>query len=181
MTYYRKRLGCLALTAMLLCSATIPSFAANNKAAAARASYRAYIRQVSDGELAYKIVDVDGNGIPELIIHGSGFLENEVYTYRYSDRKRIKLKGVKYGKGYAMKLKYNTKKHQVEIPRGDTGGYIIRFYKVKGTKLSQIKKFEYRNSKHYKKYGFFVDGKKVSEKSFNKKYNAATKGFRAVN
>lgn len=153
------------------------AFAVNKKAEAAKASYRAYIRQVSSEE--YKIVDIDKNGIPELVIHTPS--QNTVFTYQYSKKKRIKLKSVNCGKGYAMPLKYNVKKHQVEIPRGDTGGYTIRFYRVKGTGISQVKKFEWRNPNHYKNYGYFVDGKKVSEKVYTKKYNSATKGFRAVN
>lgn len=59
-----KQLCCILLTAILCIGMTLPVMAASSKYNAAVSSYKKYMKGKRG---SYKIVDVDGNGIPELL------------------------------------------------------------------------------------------------------------------
>ena len=63
-----KQLCCILLAAMLCMGMTVPVMAASSKYNAAVSSYKKYMRGKRG---SYKVVDVDGNGIPELLMHNS--------------------------------------------------------------------------------------------------------------
>ena len=70
-----KQLCCILLAAILCMGMTVSVMAASSKYNAAVSSYKKYMRGKRG---SYKIVDVDGNGIPELLMHNSSAGINEV-------------------------------------------------------------------------------------------------------
>ena len=69
-----KQLCCILLAAILCIGMTIPVMVRHQYNAAV-SSYKKYMRGKRG---SYKIVDVDGNGIPELLMHNSSAGINEV-------------------------------------------------------------------------------------------------------
>ena len=65
----------IILIVSLCMTTTTPAMAASSKYNEAVSNYRRYMR-MQNGR--YKIVDIDGNGIPELLTHT---WRNEIYTY----------------------------------------------------------------------------------------------------
>ena len=63
-----KQICCILLSLIMCLGMSIPTMAASSKYKAAVASYRQLIWQ-SGGD--YKIIDFDGNGVPELVVYNS--------------------------------------------------------------------------------------------------------------
>lgn len=128
---------------------------------------------------SYTIVDIDGNGVPELIFHDKTNYTNELRTYNPKTRKTVRLACVNMGKGYNMPAKYSKKTHTVLLPSASTGGSIERIYKVKGIKASKVCTLEGRNNKHSQS-GAWVNGKKVSNSTYNRTFNKYMKNYYIV-
>lgn len=63
-----KRLSCILLAIVMCMGMTVPAMAASSKYNAAVASYKRYMRGKCG---SYLIVDIDGNGVPELLFHNT--------------------------------------------------------------------------------------------------------------
>lgn len=154
---------------------TVPTMAASAKYNAAVASYRSYVRGKRGN---YKIVDIDGNGIPELIMHNCSWGLNEVRTYNPKTRKNIRLGSIGYGKGYNMVMKYSRKCHTVMLSNYNTGGAMYYIYKIKGTKSTRVVKAEAFNGKFDS--GYKINGRKVSHSTYNRMINKYMKNSKTV-
>ena len=171
-----KRLSCVLLAIVMCMGMTVPAMAASSKYNAAVASYKRYMRGKCG---SYLIVDIDGNGVPELILHDTRALHNELRTYNSRTKKSVRLGCVKYGKAYNMPVMYSKRCHTVMLPNGNTGGSYEVIYKVKGTKSSKLYKIEGYNNKN-RKPGLYINGKKTSYSTYNKIYKKYMKNYYRV-
>lgn len=151
----------IILIVSLCMTTTTPAMAASSKYNEAVSNYRRYMR-MQNGR--YKIVDIDGNGIPELLVHT---WRNEIYTYNSKTGKRVRLGAIAYGKGYNLPITYSKKCHTVMLNSANTGGSIKEIYKINGLKSKRLVRAEAFNGKF--ESGYKVNGKKVNRSVYNKK------------
>ena len=170
-----KELCCVLLAVMLCIGMSVPAMAASSKYNAAIVSYKRYMRGKNG---SYRIKDIDGNGIPELIFHES-YYRNELRTYNPKTQKSVCLGYVHMGKGYNMPVKYSKRCHTVMLPSANTGGSYEVIYKVKGTKVRKICTIEGRNNK-FCKSGYYINGKKVSNSTYKKTMKKYMKKYRTI-
>ena len=173
-----KKLLCVLLAAVLCLGMSVPTMAASSKYKAAVKAYRKYeSRYRGNG----KIVDLDKNGIPELLYHNQTKGRNEIYTYNAKTKKMKLLVKVSYGgKAGSYPIKYSVKKHTVLMMQADTGGSNIYVYRIKGLKKTKLLKATYENGKFARfdptsSRSFSLNGKKVSEAKYNQKLNSYMK------
>ena len=115
-----KQLCCILLAVILCMGMTVPAMAASSRYYnAAVSSYKKYVKGKRG---SYKIVDIDGNGIPELLMHNSSAGINEIRTYNPKTRKNVRAASVGYGKGYNFPIKYSRTCHTVMLCNANTGG-----------------------------------------------------------
>lgn len=146
---------------VLLCILNATSaMAASSRYSRAVASYQRYMR-MQNGR--YRIVDIDGNGIPELLAHT---WRNEVYTYNPKTGKMVCVGAIAYGKGYNMPIVYSKTSHTVMISSYNTGGSVREIYKINGVKFRRLVEAEAFNGKFDN--GYKVNGKRVSQYTYNK-------------
>ena len=144
-------------------------------------AYRAFKRK-NYPNANTKQVDLDKNGINELLVH-DGYNYVAAYSYNRSTKKVVKLARVRPGKGYGMSIRYNAKKHIFVLQSASTGGSDSKFYKVSGTKATLKATYRYRNNKRWSNGElttnptWYVMGKKVSSGTYANKLNAALKGY----
>lgn len=120
-----------------------------------------------------KIVDVDKNGIPELLIKDNDNWKVVAYTYNPSTSKMVKLKSLQFGKGGL--LRYNVKNHYLSFVTADTGGYREYMYKLSGSKLKKVRTIEWCNGR-FEKQGYKIKKKRIS----TAKYKKYLKGFKTI-
>lgn len=160
-----KKLGCIILSVFMCFTTTVPTMAASSAYRAAVSSYMNYMRGKTG---YYKIIDVDGNGIPELIANNRtrGYNYNEIQTYNPQTKRNIRVAKIGYGKGQNMPFKVSRTCHTVMLPNGNTGGMLYSIYKINGTSAKEIVKAECFNGKFQK--GYAINGKKVSKAKYDK-------------
>ena len=174
-----RKLFCVVLAVMLCMGTAAPVMAASGDQAIAIAKYKAYLKKNKGW---YSMIDIDGNGIPELIIHNRTKMRNELYTYSPRAKRTVCLKYMEWGKDW-MKPKYSRTLHTVLFPISDTGGYKWYAYRVGGTKAKLVLRTEYINGRHarlgskYKK-GYKVNGKRVSKATYSAKMATVAAGSR---
>lgn len=166
---------------MLLCISSFAPVAAASKSAkykAAEKKYLAYINKNRTGYGSYEIVDVDSNGIPELLISNKKTWKNELYTYNAKTKKMIKLKSLHMGNrtGGSQLIQYSRSKHTVMLLTGDTKSYTYYIYKVKGTKASLVLKASASMDWRTRKTTYKLNGAMVSRTKFNSKWKSYLKG-----
>ena len=137
--------------------------------------YKKYINSLYGS--TYKIIDVDKNGIPELLIKDFDNWEVRAYTYNPTSSKMVKLKTLRYGKGGI--LEYNTTTHYLGFVTGDTGGYTEYIYKLSGVKLKKVTTIKFCNGK-FEKEGYKINKKRVSIKKYKKYYKKRIKSFKKI-
>ena len=177
-----KQLSCILLAMMLCISMSVPTMAASAKYNRAVASYRQLINQ-SGGE--YKVIDLDGNGIPELVVYNKSKWANEVYTYNASTGKKKCLKSIGVGKSYSARAQYSKSKHQVAFFTANTGGSTEYGYTIKGQKGTKSLEAEYLNGRFGRfdpayRAGYKINGTRVSYATYQKKLSSALKGFASI-
>lgn len=133
--------------------------------------YKNYVKNLWNCK--YKIIDVDKNGIPELLIKDSDNYKVIAYTYNSKSNKMVKIKSLSFGKGGM--LKYNTKSHCLSFVTADTGGFREYIYKLSGTRLKAVRTITYNNGK-FGKQGYKIKKKKIS----SSKYKKYLKGFKSI-
>ncbi|MDO4339872.1 MAG: hypothetical protein Q4C91_17550 [Eubacteriales bacterium] len=174
----KKKTGLILLILVLVFSNTMPAMAASASYTAASKAYKTYMSKRSVN--GSKIVDVDKNGIPELLMKCkyNGYWYYTLCTYNKSTRKVVVLKRVSFGKDYPACFQYNTSKKQVYFNQESTGGMIETVFKVNGTKVSKV--ISFRSMRNYPgfTYTYQVNGKKVSYNTWSKKRTSTLKGFK---
>lgn len=133
--------------------------------------YKNYVKNLWNCK--YKIIDVDKNGIPELLIKDNDNYKVIAYTYNSKSNKMVKIKSLSFGKGGM--LKYNTKSHCLSFVTADTGGFREYIYKLSGTRLKAVRTITYNNGK-FGKQGYKIKKKKIS----SAKYKKYLKGFKSI-
>lgn len=154
----------LSLVMLLNMAAPMPVAAASAKATAAKKAYTKYMKKYNVSY--YRLTDLDKNGIPELLFaetYGTQYL----CTYNYKTKKVVKLKSA-YDKWMNPEnFCYNTSKNRVLLSGVPSHGAELTVVRVKGTKLVTIRTLESRRNNDYT-YSYYVNKKKVSEKTYNK-------------
>lgn len=157
---------------------------AKEKAAKAKACYETFLRTDNAGGIpkyvfdTYDIVDINGDKVPELLY--ASYRTFKVYLFRYDAAKDkvVKVKGRIVGKA-APEIYYNKKRHMVYFVMADTAGSSAIMYKYVGKKLKKVYKLTYVNIMHggptYK-----YNGKKITEKSWNKKIDNVKKNYKTL-
>lgn len=174
----KKKIGMLFLIMILVFSNTMPAMAASAVYTAATKAYKTYMsKQTVNGS---KIVDIDKNGVPELLMkcQYKGTWYYTLCTYNKSTRKVVVLKRAAFGKDYPACFRYNTSKKQVYFNLESTGGMMETIVKVNGTKVSKVIAFQSLRNYPGFTYTYKVNGKKVSKSTWSKKRTAALKGFK---
>lgn len=174
-----KQLLCVMLAVMLCMSAAAPVMAANRNQAIAIAKYKSYLKK---NKGRYSMVDIDRNGIPELVLHNTTKMRNELFTYSPKLKRTVCLKCQYWVKNKAMP-KYSVSSHTVVFPASDTGGHSYFAYRVSGTKAKLVLRTEYINGRfvrfgsQYRK-GYKVNGKRVSRAVYSAKLASVSRGGR---
>lgn len=187
----KKRMVSLFLLVVLsvgLIAGTAAPAQAASAATKAKQKYKSYVTKKNGSYRMASCIDIDGNGIPELLYQDwsttSTSGKNYVYTYNKSTKKMIKLASLDSGKGGSSYAPYyNKKKHMVALPFFTTGDGKYVFYKVSGTKMT--KDSTYYAKRYYagrtNKWKYTINGKKVSQSAYNKKLKAKLKGYKQAN
>ncbi len=162
-----KKWFCIVLTIITCMTMYTPVMAASAKYNAAVSSYRRYMANLWGSNKSYKIVDIDGNGIPELIAHT--WTENSICTYNPRTKRTVCVASIGCGKGYYLPILYSKKTHTVMICSASTGGNTKEIYKISGTRAKLVLRAEAFNGKF--ESGYKVNGRKVSRYTYNKRIN----------
>lgn len=160
-----KKISCVVLAAFMCFTMTVPTMAASSVYREAVASYMSYMR---DKTGYYKIIDVDGNGIPELLMNNRtrGYNYNEIRTYNPRTKRNMNVAVVGYGKGIAMPFEVSKTCHTVMLPNANTGGLSYTIFKISGTSARKIVRADRYNGKF--QTGYALNEKKVSKSKYNK-------------
>lgn len=174
----KKRISLFFLVMVLVFTNTMPVMAASAKYTAAAKAYKKYMSKRS--VYGSKIVDVDKNGIPELLMQCNykGKWYYTLCTYDKRTKKVAVLKKVMAGKDYPAAFRYNVSKKQVYFCQESTGGSKEIIVKVKGKKVSTVATYQSKRKYPGFSYTYKRNGKKVSQKTWSKKRKAALKGFK---
>lgn len=172
-----RALCCILLALVLTFGISAPaSAAASARYQAAVKAYHAFLARRSG---PHAIADIDGNGIPELMLFYN--YTNYVYTYNYSARKMVGLSALPVGKGYNLRVKYNTKSHRYALSTANTGGSCTYIFQLKGQKAVRVHKFQYYNAKSYNPFcGGLINGKRVRTSTYNILLNRMLQGYKTL-
>ena len=182
--FYRIMTAALVIFACVAGMLAFPTKAHAVSKATVTKAYRTFRRKYYPNANA-KQVDLDKNGIKELLVH-DGYNYVAVYSYNKRTNKVVKLARVRPGKGYGIPIRYNAKKHIFVLQSASTGGSDSKFYKVSGTKATLKATYKCRINKSWSNGEmttnptWYVTGKRVSSDTYNNKLNAALKGYRAL-
>ena len=170
-----KKLLTLILACTMILSCQVSASAAYAKYTKATKTYESWMKKnCSKPYSYYDIVDIDQNGIPELLISNS-YTQNRLYTYDYSKKKMVLLVKGDLGRNFPNEkiMMYNTKKKTVEIVFWDTQKTVRKFYQVKGTKLKTIKTYEWGGA-------CWINGKKCSDSTYHKNLDKDLKSYKGM-
>lgn len=179
----KKLISIIMIVCVFTSVFTVSSTVVEAKSKKYNLAVKKYKKYLKNKNGTYEIVDIDKNGIPELLFHNDSTADHYVFTYDRKDKKMIKIRQQVSGKAYYMPVMYNAKKHQVNFRSGATQAYtgdII--YKISGKKAKKVIKFESYCEKNWKKNTshmvYLINGKKKNYKTYNKKYKKYLKGFK---
>lgn len=175
------------LTLILCISCSVPAMAATAKYKQASKAYQTWLRKnTRSGALSYDIIDLDGNGIPELLVsgHESNYTActSYIFTFDIKKNKMVKLKSCVLGKAHGNQVYYNTKSQMFTLSTANTGGSTLWFYKWNGKKITKVATYDYSNSKftNSRTPEYKINGKKYSQSTFSSKLNNALRGFKKL-
>lgn len=181
MKKYKKILfGVIA--ALVLCVTSV-NFSEASVKTDQKNAIKAYRSLVQDGSCYYKIVDINGDNVKDLLLMDKSYEYAEVGYYKVYTYRNGKLKCLKkfdYCRG--GNLYYNTKKHMVIMVRGLFGGRETYVYTAQKNSLKKISKFtiDYEATSTGKKTIYRINGKKVSKSKYIKTLSALEKSCKKV-
>lgn len=160
----------VVLSFMLVMSIPANAFAVSN-AEKAKKAYNSWIGSNDFNDT--KIIDIDEDGIPELLAWTFG--GSWIYKYNKNNGKVVQLATL--NTGSFIGIYYNTNKHTVSLTSHGSGWTYYYFYKIKGMKAKKVG--SYKTEKDYEKYEyvFKINGKKVSSNKFGKKLDKKLKNY----
>lgn len=137
-----------------------------------------YYALMKNGSGDYKIVDINGDKVKDLLWIDTSTGYYKVYTYRNSKLKCLK----KFDYCRGGNLYYNTKKHMVIMVRGLLGGRETYVYTAQKNSLKKISKFtiDYEATSTGKKTIYRINGKKVSKSKYIKTLSTLEKSCKKV-
>lgn len=137
-----------------------------------------YYALMKNGSGDYKIVDINGDKVKDLLWIDTSTGYYKVYTYRNSKLKCLK----KFDYCRGGNLYYNTKKHMVIMVRGLFGGRETYVYTAQKNSLKKISKFtiDYEATSTGKKTIYRINGKKVSKSKYIKTLSTLEKSCKKV-
>ena len=141
-----------------------------------------YHSLVKNDSCYYKIVDINGDKVKDLLLMDKYRTDEGAYykVYTYRNGKLKCLKKFDYCRG--GNLYYNTKKHMVIMVRGQFGGHDTYVYTVQKNSVKKIKKFTESHLfiGNSRKYIYEIDNKKVSKSKYLKTLSALEKSCKKV-
>ena len=181
MKKYKKILfGVIA--ALVLCVTSV-NFSEASVKTDQKNAIKAYRSLVQDGSCYYKIVDINGDNVKDLLLIEKQSEYNEggyykVYTYRNGKLKCLK----KFDYCRGGNLYYNTKKHMVIMVRGLLGGRETYVYTAQKNSLKFTKKYslDYDRSSGKHKTIYRINDKKVSKSKYLKTLSPLEKSCKKV-
>ena len=152
-----------------------------SKAKKAKKAYKKYVSAHTESDYYtkpdYKITDVNGDAIPELLFINRKDFNAEVWTFRGGKMRRM----FKEGFGKDASFAYKKSKHQVAVMHMYSSGFRMQIYKAKKTKLKKTKRvLEYGDAyrmgftNNESKRGttvYYINNKRVKKKVFKKAWN----------
>ena len=157
----RNQIGILLFMLILLLVA-VPVSAKPSKATVKK-SYETY--RIKKGIYQYKLVDIDKNGILDMI-----YCKDErmgVCSYKSSKKKVVLVKRAPMTGKAPLTVYYNKSKHYFGWCQADTGGGKYAIYKLKGTRAKSAIMIKWANGRLQPAY-HKKNGKSISDEQFNK-------------
>ncbi|MBR0382597.1 MAG: hypothetical protein IJH71_09190 [Eubacterium sp.] len=134
-----------------------------------------YGQRLAFFEGRYKVVDIDRNGVPDLMYNYHGRMM--LFTYNKKTKKVVRVKYMASQSQYNAPMYYNSKKKMFVMVTSDNyGSQTYRFFKLSGTKVSSKGTCSCTNST-YGKTVYRVKGKVVSRSKYNKQVKIMLKGY----
>ena len=134
-----------------------------------------YGQRIAFFEGRYKVIDIDRNGVPELMYnyHGNKML----FTYNKRTRKVVRVKYMASQSQYNAPMYYNSKKKMFVMVSSDNyGNQTYRFFKLSGTKVSNKGTCSCTNNA-YGRTVYRVKGKIVTRSKYNRQVKIMLKGY----
>lgn len=165
-----KKLSLIVFILVLSMLCAVPVCAAPS-AKIVENAYSVYRRK--RGVTNYKLVDIDKNGIKEMLFITSEYRIG-VCSYSKAKKKVVKLASVNMGKYYPY-VYYNKGKKQFALSNADTGGARYWVYKVSGAKAKRVKTLKSARQYPSFNYKFYINGKRKSQAAFERAYRKILK------
>ena len=170
------------IAALVLCITSVNFSEASIKTDQKNA-IKKYHSLVKNDSCYYKIVDINGDKVKDLLLMDRSYESAEVGYYKVYTYRNGKLKCLKkfdYCRG--GNLYYNTKKHMVIMVRGLFGGRETYVYTVQKNSLKCTKKYsiDYDRSSGKNKTIYRINDKKVSKSKYLKALSALEKSCKKV-
>ena len=181
MKKYKKILfGVIA--ALVLCVTSV-NFSEASVKTDQKNAIKAYRSLVQDGSCYYKIVDINGDNVKDLLLMDKSYEYAEVGYYKVYTYRNGKLKCLKklaYGRG--GNLYYNTKKHMVIMVIGYHAAHDTYVYTAQKNSLKKTKTFStYRQFvEGNEKFFYEINNKRVSKSKYLKTLSPLEKSCKKV-
>ena len=182
----KKILQILGITLCMALIFPVHVQAANKKSSEAKVCYTKFIKKKKaayDAEYGeygawegnYKIVDINGDKIPELLVVGLNG-KSYIYTYKTQKNKMKKLKSQELLQMDSLRprLYYSAQKHKVLLMSANPSSMTFVTYKYKGKKIKKESTLVNVFGKNYRR-GYVYNGKYISSKLGKKKVNKILK------
>lgn len=182
----KKILQILVITLCMALIFPVHVQAANKKSSEAKVCYTKFIKKkkaaydTEYGEYGawegnYKIVDINGDKIPELLVVGLNG-KSYIYTYKTQKNKMKKLKSQELLQMDSLRprLYYSAQKHKVVLMSANPSSMTFVTYKYKGKKIKKESTLVNVFGKNYRR-GYVYNGKYISSKLGKKKVNKILK------
>lgn len=178
MNQKKKRIFVMLLSLCMIVLLAAPAAAGTSaKAAAAKKAYTDYMKKRS--VTYYRLTDLDKNGVPELLLC-ENYGVYKLCTYN-SKTKKVIVRKETFDKWWNPEnFRYNLSKNRVLLTGASTGGATFTIVKVQGLNIKTIRTLESRRNYPGFSYTYYVNKKKVSEKTFDKYLNDAKKLMKPV-
>ena len=165
------------IAALVLCITSVNFSEASIKTDQKNA-IKKYHSLVKNDSCYYKIVDINGDKVKDLLLMDKYRTDEGAYYKVYTKLKCLK----KFDYARGGNLYYNTKKHMVIMVRGLFGGRETYVYTVQKNSLKRTKKYsiDYDRSSGKNKTIYRINDKKVSKSKYLKTLSALEKSCKKV-